>query len=70
MKIIDLQSEILWIYGTIPVSHFIFLTIPTTRLHFLLAPLANPVKPLIVLRLGVTDFRMREERAGDHSLNQ
>lgn len=44
--------------------------IPATMLHFLLAPLANPLKPLIVLWLGVTDFRMREERAGDHSLNQ
>lgn len=41
-------------------------TTPVTRLHFLLAPSANPLKPRIVLWLGGTDFGMRRKGRRPH----
>lgn len=55
---------------SLPVSLFVFATLPATTLHFSVAPLANPLKPPVVLRLGVTGLRKEEERPGDRSLNQ
>lgn len=39
---------------------------PGFWLHFLLATLANPLKPLMVLWVGVTGLWMGEERADNH----
>lgn len=50
----------------VPVSHLVPLTTPVTRLHFLLAPSANPLKPRIVLWFGGTDFGMRRKGRRPH----